>query len=127
MTKLKQIYRCNVCGNIVEVVGEGKGKMVCCGEEMELLTEQDISKENKEKHVPVIEKTNNGVKVKVGSVEHPMQDEHYIEWIEIEYDDKVERKFLKPGDKPEAEFDVNYDGEIKARAYCNLHGLWKSE
>lgn len=127
MTKLKQVYRCNICGNIVEVIGEGNGKLVCCGQEMELLKESDLSEEKNEKHVPIIEKTENGIKVKVGSVPHPMKDDHYIEWIEVIVDGKTYRKFLKPGDAPEAEFEIKGDKNIKARAYCNLHGLWKSE
>jgi len=124
MTELKQIYRCNVCGNIVEVLHAGKGELVCCGQPMELPGEktEDVGKE---KHVPVIEKTNSGVKVKVGSVPHPMEDAHYIEWIEIFTDGNVYRKFLNPGDAPEVEFKVSAD-KIEARSYCNVHGLWKS-
>ncbi|UZE91750.1 MAG: desulfoferrodoxin [Methanosarcinales archaeon] len=124
MTELKQIYRCNVCGNIVEVLHAGKGELVCCGQPMELLGEktEDVGKE---KHVPVIEKTNSVIKVKVGSVPHPMEDAHYIEWIEIIADGNVYRKFLNSGDAPEVEFKVSTD-KIEARSYCNVHGLWKS-
>jgi len=124
MTELKQIYRCNICGNIVEVLHAGVGQLVCCGQPMELLKEktEDIGLE---KHVPVIEKTESGVKVKVGSTPHPMEEKHYIEWIEIIADGRVYRKFLKPGMKPEAEFDVKAE-KIEAREYCNIHGLWKS-
>jgi len=124
MTKLRQIYKCNVCGNIVEMLHAGDGELVCCDEPMELLKEktEDIGKE---KHVPVIEKTETGIMVKVGSVPHPMEKEHYIEWIEIIADEKLYRKFLKPGDKPEAEFCIKAN-KIEARAYCNIHGLWKS-
>ncbi len=118
MTERKQIYRCNVCGNIVEVLHASYGELVCCGQPMEQLVENTVDAAL-EKHVPVIEKTETGVKVKVGSVPHPMEEEHYIEWVEIIADGRVYRKFLKPGDEPEAVF------EIKAE-YCNLHGLWKS-
>lgn len=124
MTKLKQIYRCNVCGNIVEMLHASDGELVCCDEPMELLKEktEDVGKE---KHVPVIEKTEAGIKIKVGSVAHPMEKEHYIEWIEILTDGIVYREYLKPGDKPEAEFCIKAE-DVKARAYCNIHGLWRS-
>ena len=124
MTELKQIYKCNVCGNIVEVLHAGVGQLVCCGQPMELLTEKTIDV-GLEKHVPVIEKIGNKVKVKVGSVPHPMEQKHYIEWIEIIANGKTYRTFLKPGDKPEAEFEITAK-KIKAREYCNIHGLWKS-
>lgn len=125
MTKLREIYRCNICGNIVEVVNASIGTLVCCGQPMELLVEKtkDVGLE---KHVPIIEKTENGVKVKVGSIPHPMEEKHYIQWIEIIADNKVYRKFLKPGEKPEAEFCISAK-RIEAREYCNLHGLWKSK
>jgi superoxide reductase len=124
MTEQKQIYRCNVCGNIVEVLHAGVGTLVCCGQPMELLNEKtkDIGLE---KHVPVIERTEAGVKVKVGSVPHPMEENHYIEWVEIIADGKSYRKFLQPGEKPEAEFEIKA-GKIEAREYCSVHGLWKS-
>ncbi len=124
MTELKQVYRCNICGNIVEVLHTGVGQLVCCGQPMELLTEKtaDIGLE---KHVPVIEKVGNKVKVKVGSVPHPMEQKHYIEWIEIIADGKTCRKFLKPEEKPEAEFEITAE-KIEAREYCNIHGLWKA-
>ena len=124
MTERNQIYRCNVCGNIVEVLHAGIGELVCCGQPMELLKEltEDVGQE---KHVPVIEKTESGVKVKVGSVPHPMETNHFIEWIEIIADGKTYRKFLKPGDEPEAKFEVKAEN-IVAREYCNLHNLWKS-
>ena len=124
MTELKQIYRCNVCGNIVEVLHAGVGQLVCCGQPMELLTEKTVDV-GLEKHVPIIEKVGNKVKVKVGSVPHPMEQKHYIEWIEIIADGRVYRKFLKPRDRPEAEFEITAD-KIEAREYCNIHGLWKS-
>jgi superoxide reductase len=125
MTKLNEIYRCNVCGNIVQMIHEGIGTLVCCGQPMELLKEQ-IKELGFEKHVPVIEKTSDGVKVKVGAVPHPMEAKHYIEWIEIVADGKVYRKFLKPGDVPEAEFCISAK-KITAREYCSVHRLWKSK
>jgi superoxide reductase len=124
MTELKQVYRCNICGNIVEVLHTGVGELVCCGQPMELLTEKTVDI-GLEKHVPVIEKLNGKIKVKVGSVPHPMEQKHYIEWIEIIVDGKTCRKFLKPGDKPEAEFEITAE-KIEAREYCNIHGLWKA-
>jgi len=122
MTRQLEVYKCNVCGNIVEVLHPGVGKLVCCGQPMELLEEktEDVVRE---KHVPVIEETEKGIRVKVGSVPHPMEEKHYIEWIEVIANGKVYRKFLKPGEKPEAEFSVS--GKVVAREYCNIHGLWK--
>lgn len=124
MTEVKQIYKCNICGNIVEVLHAGVGQLVCCGQPMELLKEktEDVGLE---KHVPIIEKSNGKVKVKVGSVPHPMEDKHWIEWIELVADGKVYRKFLNPGDSPEADFEIEAEN-ITAREYCNLHGLWKT-
>lgn len=120
MTKQKEIYKCSICGNIVEVVHSGMGELVCCGQPMELQVEKEID-EGKEKHVPVVEKTERGILVKVGEVPHPMEEKHYIEWIEAN-NCKV---FLKPGDDPSAEFNIS--GEVKVRIYCNIHGLWKSK
>lgn len=127
MTKLNQIYKCNVCGNIVEMVHTGVGQLVCCGEPMQLMDEKN-QEQGYEKHLPVIENTEKGIKIKVGSVPHPMEGEHYIEWIEIIFDGKAGKKFLKPGDAPEAEFEfVKTPDNIIVRAYCNVHGLWKAE
>ena len=123
MTKRLEIYKCEVCGNIVEVVHEGKGELVCCGQPMKIFKENTVDAA-KEKHVPVIEKTSDGFKVKIGSVAHPMEDKHYIEWIEVIADGKAYRQFLKPGDVPEAVFSIEAK-EITAREYCNIHGLWK--
>ena len=125
MTELLQVYRCNICGNIVEVLHTGIGTLVCCGQPMELLEEkkEDVGKE---KHVPVVERTETGVKVKVGLIPHPMEEKHYIEWIEIIANGKVLRKFLKPGDKPEAEFEIK-EKRLVVREYCNIHGLWIKE
>lgn len=125
MTIKKQIYRCNICGNIVEVLHPGAGELVCCGQPMELIQEK-TEDEGREKHIPVIEKTEKGILVKIGSIPHPMEENHYIEWIEVISGGKDYRKFLKPGDKPETEFEINGD-EIEAREYCNLHGLWKNK
>lgn len=124
MTQLNQVYKCEVCGNIVEVLHTGVGTLVCCGKDMILQEENSVDAAT-EKHVPIIEKTDAGVKIKIGSVQHPMEDAHYIEWIEIIVDGKVDRKNLKPGDAPEAEFNISGE-DLIARAYCNLHGLWKS-
>ncbi len=124
MTERLQIYKCEVCGNIVEVLHKGKGQLTCCNQPMKLFEENTVDAA-KEKHVPVIEKTDKGVKVKVGDVPHPMEDKHYIEWIQVLYDGKSCRKFLKPGDAPEAEFEFKAD-QVSAREYCNLHGLWKA-
>lgn len=125
MAELKGIYKCEVCGNIVEVLHEGIGALVCCGEEMKLMDEktQDSSKE---KHVPYIQKTSDAVIVKVGqNQDHPMEEKHYIEWIQLIADGKSYRQFLKPGDKPQASFSVKAD-KVTAREYCNVHGLWKN-
>ena len=125
MTQLKQIYKCAICGNIVEVLHTGAGELVCCGQPMELLKEktEDVGKE---KHVPVIENNKGKVLIKVGSIPHPMEEKHFIEWIELMTDGVIRRKFLKPGDKPEAEFCVCNAKELSARIYCNVHGLWRS-
>ncbi|OGP57621.1 MAG: desulfoferrodoxin [Deltaproteobacteria bacterium RBG_13_61_14] len=124
MTERLQIYKCEVCGNIVELMHEGKGELVCCGQPMKLFQENTVDA-TKEKHVPVLEKTAKGFKVKVGSVAHPMEEKHYIEWVQVIADGKVYRQFLKPGGKPEAEFCIQAD-QVAAREYCNLHGLWKA-
>jgi superoxide reductase len=124
MVAVNQVYKCNVCGNIVEVLHAGGGQLVCCGQPMELLAEK-TKDEGLEKHVPVIEKTDCGVRVKVGSVPHPMEEKHYIEWIEVIADGKIQRAHLKPGQKPEAEFCVKEE-KLEAKEYCNIHGLWKS-
>lgn len=124
MTKWLEIYKCEICGNIVEVLHEGKGELVCCGEPMVLQTENTVDA-SKEKHVPVIEKVEGGYKVKVGSVPHPMEEKHYIEWIELLADGRSYREFLKPGQTPEAFFGVKAE-KVSAREYCNLHGLWRA-
>lgn len=124
MTVRGQVYRCEICGNIVEVINAGGGTLVCCGHNMTLLAENTVDAST-EKHIPVIEKTADGIKVKVGSVPHPMEDKHFIMFIELVADGKVYRQYLKPGSTPEAVFNVKGDN-FTAREYCNLHGLWKS-
>lgn len=120
-----QVYKCELCGNIVEVLHGGGSDLVCCGENMIYMEENTVDAA-KEKHVPVIEKIEGGFKVTVGSVPHPMEEKHYIEWIEvITEDDRVFRKFLGAGMAAEAIFIIDADSVI-AREYCNLHGLWKS-
>ena len=125
MTKKLQVYKCEVCGNIVEVLHEGPGELVCCNEPMKLLDEQTADAST-EKHVPVIEKVDGGYKVTVGSVPHPMEEKHYIEWIQLHTDGGAYRQFLKAGDAPEAVFEVSAE-KVSAREYCNVHGLWKGE
>ena len=124
MTKKLEIYKCMVCGNIVEVVHAGAGQLVCCNQPMNLQPENTVDA-SREKHVPVIEKTSAGVKVIVGGVPHPMEEKHYIEWIELQVGDKTLRQFLKPGQAPEAFFAGVTGDNLSAREYCNLHGLWK--
>jgi superoxide reductase len=124
MAERLQVYKCDVCGNIVEVLHGGAGELVCCGQPMKLLVENTVDAA-KEKHVPVIEKVEGGVRVKVGSVAHPMEEKHYIEWIQLIADGNAYRRFLKPGDAPEATFMVKAQN-LSAREHCNLHGLWKA-
>lgn len=124
-TEQLQIYKCEVCGIVAEVLDGGAGELVCCGRPMQLLAEQ-TEDASKEKHVPFIEKTDDGVKVTVGQAAlHPMEDKHFIQWIELLAGGKAYRQFLQPGDAPSATFAVQAD-EVSAREYCNLHGLWKS-
>jgi superoxide reductase len=125
MAEKLQIYRCAVCGNIVEVLHGGDGQLVCCGKPMEKLAAKTADV-GKEKHVPVIEKSEGGIKVKVGSIPHPMEEKHYIEWIEILADGRVYRQFLNPGQVPEAIFNVQARS-ITAREYCNIHSLWEGK
>jgi len=120
-----EVYKCSNCGNMVETVHVGGGTLVCCDRPMTLLAENTVDA-SKEKHIPVIERTVDGIRVKVGSVDHPMVPEHFIEWIEIIADGKACRHFLNPGEKPEATFGIN-PKKLTAREYCNLHGLWKAE
>ncbi len=124
MTKRLQVYKCGVCGNITNVLHESDGTLVCCNQPMNHLAE-NTTDAAQEKHVPVLERAGDGWKVTVGSVSHPMGDDHYIEWIELLADGNTYVTFLKPGDIPVAVFNVSANN-VTARAYCNLHGLWKS-
>ena len=127
VNKKLEVYKCSICGNVVEVLTAGGGELICCGQPMELLNEKKEDT-GQEKHLPVITKTEKGFRVAVGSVLHPMEEDHYIEWIELVCGGLSYRKFLRPGDKPEAVFDIETeDKQVEARAYCNLHGLWKSK
>ena len=124
MTELNEIYKCEICGNIVQMLHAGPGELVCCGQPMNLLEEKTADMAL-EKHVPVIERDGDLIKIYVGSTLHPMEENHHIEWIELIADGRRQRKYLKPGDPPEALFLCR--GEtLSAREYCNLHGLWKS-
>lgn len=125
MNKLNNVYKCDSCGNMVEMVHASGGQLVCCGDPMKHLNE-NTTDAAVEKHVPAINVTGNRVEIIVGSVEHPMTDDHYIEWIELITQNEVFRKQLQPGEKPQAVFQIDTD-KFTARAYCNLHGLWKSE
>ena len=124
MAEKLQVYKCLTCGNIVEVLTGGSGSLVCCGKPMENLSAKTAD-QGKEKHVPVIEKANGGIKVKVGDIAHPMEEKHYIEWIEIISDGKVYRQFLRPGQTPEAIFNVS-PGNVRAREHCTIHGMWEA-
>ncbi len=125
MTEKLQIYKCEICGNIVEVLHTGAGELVCCGKPMEKLAAKTADV-GKEKHIPVIEKIEGGIKVKVGSIPHPMEEKHYIEWIEVIADGKAYRQFLSPGQPPEAVFNIEARS-LTAREYCNVHGLWEGK
>lgn len=124
MTKKNEVYKCPLCGNIVQVLHTGAGELVCCGQPMDLMAENTVDAAQ-EKHIPVVEKTDNGYKVTVGSVAHPMEEKHWIEWIELVTDSAVYRVDLQAGNAPEAVF-CTEASTVTARAYCNLHGLWKS-
>lgn len=123
MAEKLQVYKCEVCGNIVEIIHGGKGGLTCCGNPMKQIIE-NTTDAAKEKHIPVVEKIDGGFKVAIGSVAHPMEDKHYIEWIEVIADGKAYRQFLNPGDAPEATFRIEAN-QVLVREYCNLHGLWK--
>jgi len=125
MVERMQVYKCDLCGNIVEVLHGGAGELVCCNQPMKLM-EAKTENMGKEKHVPVIEKTDLGVKVEIGSVPHPMEEKHYIEWVAVITDRGIYRKFLNPGEKPEAEFKIK-ESVISAKEYCNVHGLWTTK
>jgi superoxide reductase len=125
MTKMFEVYKCETCGNMTKVIHASGGSMVCCGQPMTLLTEKtdDVGKE---KHVPVVEKSAKGILVKIGSVPHPMEEKHFIEWVEVRSGENVFVRRFRPGEKPEAEF-CFADPDVKVRAYCNVHGLWTNK
>ena len=125
MTQRFQVYRCQICGTMVKVVSVGRGTLVCCGQPMKLLDEKQQDS-GKEKHVPVIEKKTQGIRVVVGATPHPMEDRHFIEWIEVRSGPFCAVRSLKPGEKPTAEFSLT-DPAVKIRAYCTVHGLWTSQ
>jgi superoxide reductase len=125
MTQRLEVYKCEICGNIVEVLQEGEGQLVCCGQPMVSLKPK-TEDQGKEKHVPVIEDSPQGIKVKVGSVPHPMEDNHYIKWLEVITDNGIQKKFLKPGQSPEASFEIK-GKVIEVRDYCNIHGFWHTK
>lgn len=122
---MNKIYKCSICGNIIELLHDGGKEIICCGKPMEILAEKN-NNEGMEKHIPVVERTETGTRVKIGSIEHPMEENHYIEWIEINFDGKSGKKFLHPGEKPEAEFEARPEN-FTVRCYCNVHGLWKNK
>ena len=124
MAQKNEVYKCSICGNIVEILHAGGGELVCCGQPMNLMRENTVDA-SQEKHVPVITKIDGGYKVTVGSVAHPMEEKHFIEWIELIADGAVYRKALQPGDAPEAVF-MATAAKVEARELCNLHGLWKA-
>jgi superoxide reductase len=125
MAEKLEIYKCLACGNIVEVVHGGGGRLICCGRTMENMVAKS-SDQGQEKHVPVIEKANGGIRVKIGSVPHPMESDHFIEWVEVLVDGKSYRQFLSPGQNPEAVFAVE-GTSVTAREHCNKHGLWEAK
>lgn len=128
MTKKGEIYKCEICGNIVEMLHEGDGELVCCGQPMKLQQEKTQEEGLTEKHLPVVEKSEKGIVVKIGSIPHPMTTEHYIEWIQVVgKDGHILRKFLKPEDSPEAEFGIPFEEVDFVREYCNLHRLWTAK
>lgn len=123
MAERYEVYKCEICGNIVEVIHGGKGELVCCGKPMVLQKENTVDA-SKEKHVPLLETIEGGYKVKVGSAPHPMEQKHHIEWVELLANGKSCRQYLAPGQPPEATFSITAS-QVTVRAYCNLHGLWK--
>jgi len=123
MTEQKQVYKCNLCGNITEVLSIGAGELVCCGQPMELMQSktEDIGQE---KHLPIIKKIENGIAVEVGSILHPMEEKHHIQWIEVIVDKLSCKKLLNSNDKPIAKFNLKSE-KMKVKAFCNIHGLWE--
>ena len=125
MTKRSEVYKCELCGNMVELVHSSAGQLSCCGQAMKVMSENTVDA-SKEKHIPVIEHLQNGVKVTIGSIAHPMEEKHYIEWIELLVGDTVLRQYLTPGAPPVAIFEGVTAKQVVAREFCNLHGLWKA-
>ena len=125
MTKLRQIYKCEICGNVGEVLSTGAGELVCCGQPM-VLQQAKTQDEGMEKHVPVVEKTPTGLKIKVGEIPHPMEENHYIEWVELITNGKSYRQRLEPGQDPEVGFNLQPESYI-VREWCNIHGLWETK
>lgn len=125
MTQLRELYQCEVCGNVIEVVNEGAPALVCCNQSMVKL-EPKAEDTGKEKHVPVVEEIDCGIRVKVGSVDHPMEEKHYIKFIEVLTQDKIIRGELRPGQKPEAEFCIKKSDLMQVREFCTIHGVWKN-
>ena len=125
MTKMFEVYKCEVCGNITKVVHNSGGLLVCCGKPM-ILQQEKTADQGKEKHVPIVEKSEKGIMVRVGSIPHPMEEKHYLEWVEVRDGENVYIRGFKPGEKPETEF-FSVDTNVKARAYCNVHGLWTNK
>ena len=124
MTNLLDIFKCTVCGNIVEVVHTGIGELVCCNQPMVNIKE-NTTDASQEKHVPAVEEIPEGIKAKIGSLPHPMEEKHYIEWIEVISNGKTQRNFLMPGDTPETNFAIDSNTRYTVREYCNIHGLWR--
>jgi len=124
MAETMQVFRCEVCGHVIQIMHGGAGTLVCCNQPMTLLTE-NTTDAAQEKHVPVVEREDGQIKVHVGSVDHPMDEKHYIEWIEVVAEGVVMQRYLKPGDAPAATFATDAR-ELTVRAYCNLHGLWRA-
>ncbi len=126
MTKKFKVYKCEICGNIVEVIHEGKGELICCNKPM-VLMEEKTADSSIEKHVPFIKRESNGYRVRVGeNAAHPMEEKHFIEWIELNVDGNIYKKYLSPGNEPEAFFEVKEGEKVTAREYCSIHGLWKA-
>jgi len=125
MTELKELYKCSICGNVVEIVHRGAQALVCCNQPMEKL-EAKTEDEGKEKHLPLVEATDVGIRVRVGSIEHPMEAKHAIKFIEVLTYNQVLRAELEPGEKPVAEFAAKPEDVLAVREYCNLHGLWQT-
>ncbi|MFA5878725.1 MAG: desulfoferrodoxin [Candidatus Margulisiibacteriota bacterium] len=126
MTQKLEIYKCSICGNIIEVTHASVGELVCCGQPMQLMQENTVDAST-EKHIPVIEDALNGMMVKIGAVPHPMEASHYIEWVEVITDKKVYCEYLELNGSPFCFFPINKSEVVSVRAYCNLHGLWQNK